>query len=60
MDLVEALREAMRRRERNTASGGVVIRALLGLGWTYRVIEEECGLPVGTAHRWAHLPGGDA
>lgn len=56
MLLAEALRESLRRRERNSESGGAVIRALLLEGWSYTKIENETGLPRGTAHRWANPP----
>lgn len=55
-DLLEALREAMRRRERNSADGGAVIAALTEMGVSYREIERETGVPIGTAHRWATPP----
>lgn len=55
-DLVEALKEAMRRRESNTAHGGTVIAALLETGLSYRQIEEATGIPRTTAQRWAVPP----
>jgi len=55
-DLLDALREAMRRREQNSADGGAVIAALTELGVSYREIERETGVPIGTAHRWATPP----
>lgn len=54
--LMTALQEAWRRRRVNTDAGGAVIRALLERGWTYRRIEETCGIPLGTANRWARRP----
>ncbi len=55
-DLLDALKEAMRRRERNTAHGGAVIAALLDAGLSYRQIEEATGIPRATAQRWAVPP----
>jgi len=55
-DLLAALAEAMRRRERNTAHGGAVIAALLEHGLSYREIEAATGVPRTTAQRWAVPP----
>lgn len=55
-DLLEALREAMRRREQNTAHGGAVIAALVDAGLSYRDIEQATGIPRATAQRWAVPP----
>jgi hypothetical protein len=56
-DLIEAAREAMRRREQNSADGGAVIAALVkDHGVSYRELERQTGIPVGTAHRWAAPP----
>ena len=55
-DLIEAAKEAMRRRERNTALGGAVIAALRETGVTYREIEQVTGIPRATAQRWAIPP----
>ncbi len=55
-DLIAAARETMRRRERNTVDGAVVIARLRHLGLTYAQIEQETGIPAGTAHRWATPP----
>jgi hypothetical protein len=46
----------MRRREQNSRDGGAVIAALIELGVSYRDIEREAGIPIGTAHRWAAPP----
>lgn len=54
--LEEALKESVRRRKQNSASGGAVIKALLRAGWSYTDIETKCGLARGTAHRWANPP----
>lgn len=56
-DLVEAAKEAMRRRERNTLLGGTVLEALSrdeGLSW--RQIEQATDIPRTTAQRWAEPP----
>jgi uncharacterized protein YerC len=55
-DLLAAVKEAMERRERNTAHGGAVIAALVESGYTYREIEAATGLARATAHRWAAPP----
>lgn len=55
-DLIEATREAMRRRERNTAHGGAVIAALREAGLSWRDIETQTGIPKATAQRWADPP----
>jgi hypothetical protein len=58
-DLLAAAREAMRRREQNSADGGAVIAALVDeddIGMSYRELERETGIPIGTAHRWAAPP----
>lgn len=57
--LEEALRESLRRRERNSEAGGAIVHGLLRSGWSYREIERRCGLPVGTAHRWALKVGSE-
>ena len=58
-DLIAAAQEAMRRRERNTIDGGIVIAALVELGMSYRDIERATGIPHVTAHRWATSLNGD-
>ena len=55
-DLIGAAREAMRRREQNSALGGEVIAALLERGHSYRDIERETGIPRATAQRWGRPP----
>lgn len=55
-DLVEGAREAMRRRQRNTLHGGLVIEALHQAGLSWRQIEERTGIPRTTAQRWADTP----
>lgn len=55
-DLIEAAKEAMRRRRHNTLLGGAVIAALRETGMTYREIEEITGIPRTTAQRWAIPP----
>ena len=56
-DLIAAAREAMNRRERNSADGGAVIAAMLEqLGLSYRDIERLTGIPRATAQRWAEPP----
>jgi hypothetical protein len=55
-DLIAALREAMRRREQNTAHGGAVIAALVETGLSYHDIEQATGIPRTTAQRWAVPP----
>jgi hypothetical protein len=55
-DLIEGLREAMRRPERHAEHGGAVIAALVDMGLSYRDIEHVTGLPRTTAQRWASPP----
>jgi hypothetical protein len=55
-DLIEAAKEAMRRRERNTIHGGAIIAALVEAGLSYREIEQATGIPRATAQRWAIPP----
>jgi hypothetical protein len=55
-DLVTAAKEAMDRRERNTAHGGAVIAALHDSGMSWRDIEAITGIPRTTAQRWAEPP----
>lgn len=55
-DLIEASREAMRRRERNSEHGGAVIAALREAGLSWRDIEQRTGIPKATAQRWADPP----
>jgi hypothetical protein len=56
IDLIEGLKEAMKRRERNNAHGGAVIAALVDMGLSYRDIEHVTGIPRTTAQRWAAPP----
>ena len=56
IDLIEGLKEAMRRRERNAEHRGAVIAALVDMGLSYRDIEHVTGLPRTTAQRWAMPP----
>jgi uncharacterized protein YerC len=55
-DLLAGLKEAMRRRERNTEHGGAVIAALIEQGVSYRDIEQATGIARTTAQRWAVPP----
>lgn len=55
-DLLAGLKEAMRRRERNTEHGGAVIAALIEQGMSYRDTEQATGIPHTTAQRWAVPP----
>jgi hypothetical protein len=55
-DLIEGLREAMRRPDPNAEHGGAVIAALVDMGWSYRDIEHVTGLSRTTAQRWAIPP----
>lgn len=57
VDALEAMRAAMDRRRQNSEAGGLVVAYLRSEGMTYRAIEEETGIPIGTAHRWANPPG---
>lgn len=55
--LIDAVKESQRRRRLNSAAGGAVIAELVKRpGWSYTRIENECGIPRGTAHRWANPP----
>jgi hypothetical protein len=56
IDLIEGLKEAMRRRARNAEHGGVVIAALVDMGLSYRDIEHVTELPRTAAQRWAIPP----
>ncbi|MBV9059785.1 MAG: hypothetical protein JOZ09_11570 [Pseudonocardiales bacterium] len=47
------MNEALRRRDRNTELGGVVIAALRDEGLSYRDIENATGVPRTVAQRWA-------
>ncbi|MCA1693504.1 MAG: hypothetical protein LC749_01545 [Actinobacteria bacterium] len=55
-DLIAGAKEAMDRRERNTAHGGAVIAALHEAGMSWRDIETATGIPRTTAQRWAEPP----
>jgi hypothetical protein len=55
-DLIEAAKEAMRRRVSNTEHGGTVIGALRELGMSWRDIEAATGIARTTAQRWAEPP----
>lgn len=56
-DLIAAAREAMDRRERNSAHGGAVITALHeGERMSWREIEQATEIPRTTAQRWAEPP----
>lgn len=55
-DLIAAAKEAMDRRERNTAHGGAVIAALRDTGMTWRDVEAATGIARTTAQRWAEPP----
>ena len=55
--LDDALRESLRRRQANSRDGGAVIEEMLRRGRSYRDIEREVGLAIGTAHRWRHRVG---
>ena len=52
-DLIMGMNEALRRRDRNTELGGVVIAALRDEGLSYRDIENATGVPRTVAQRWA-------
>ncbi|MGH3927069.1 MAG: hypothetical protein ACRDTT_30080 [Pseudonocardiaceae bacterium] len=55
-DLIAGAKEAMDRRERNTAHGGAVIAAMREAGMSWRDIEAATGIPRTTAQRWAEPP----
>lgn len=55
-DLIEAAKEAMRRRRLNTEHGGAVIAALHEAGMSWRDIEQATGIARTTAQRWAEPP----
>jgi hypothetical protein len=57
-DLIEAAKEATRRRESNTEHGGAVIAALRETGMSWRDIETATGIARTTAQRWAEPPQG--
>lgn len=56
VDLIAAAMETMRRRERNSIDGGLVLGELINLGLSYRDIERLTGIPRATAQRWATPP----
>ena len=56
-DLIAAARRALERRFRNSRDGGTVIHALHELeALSWRQIEQETGIPQGTARRWHEPP----
>jgi transcriptional regulator of acetoin/glycerol metabolism len=55
-DLLAALRESKRRRERNSLDGGTMIAALHTRGWSYRQIGDAIGMSHVTVHRWGAPP----
>lgn len=56
-DLIEAAKESLERRKRNSRDGGAVLRYLHDtLGMTWERISDLTGIPVGTAYRWAEPP----
>ncbi len=59
-DLVEAAKEAMRRRQRNSEQGGTVIAAMREAGMSWREIEQATGIARTTAQRWSEPPPSDA
>ena len=55
-DLIEAAKEALDRRIKNTQHGGAVIAAMVERGMSYRDIEKATGTPKSTAARWSVPP----
>lgn len=55
-DLIEAAKEAMQRRQRNSEHGGAAIAEMRAQGMSWREIETATGIARTTAQRWAEPP----